>query len=124
MATVSVKQTETVSRRKDAKCPACNAAMKKNAVLCVACGYHLKHGVQLSTSVEKQSEEFARLSEPLGPEARIDSNPYAPPQMIDDEFGRSPDGQPTLPLDDGAVLQDESIVSDAETHLPIMVALM
>jgi hypothetical protein len=124
MATAVVNQAETTSRKVDAKCPSCSAALKKNAVLCVACGYHLKHAVQLSTSVEKRSEEITCLSEPLGPEAKIDSNPYAPPQTIDDQHGRFADGEPTLKLNERALRLAERIVSDAETHLPIMVALM
>ncbi|MBC7853570.1 MAG: zinc ribbon domain-containing protein, partial [Pirellulaceae bacterium] len=66
------------------ECPSCGAKLPPHAVLCVACGYHLKTGVHLATasSGESPAEPPTSYSEPS--QDRISSpainpNPYAPP---------------------------------------------
>jgi hypothetical protein len=60
-------------------CPSCNAPLASNAVLCVACGYHLKLERHLATAVEKVMQR------------PIDPNPYAPSEST------HPQSEPTHP---------------------------
>lgn len=67
-----------------AKCPSCGAGLPLHAVLCVACGYHLKTGVHLATASDSTAplarpESFKDESHRVAATLPSDSNPYAPP---------------------------------------------
>lgn len=49
-------------------CPSCDVELAPNAVLCVACGYHLAQGTHIATATV-----------PLAEETPDSSNPYHPP---------------------------------------------
>ena len=78
-------------------CPSCGVSLPPGAVLCIACGYHLKLGRHLATSVGE-------------PRPQIDRNPYASPDEIEQ---RSPPGYVADLTDEGA-RKAKAIVSDAE----------
>lgn len=70
------------------ECPECKAPLAENAVLCLACGYHLQRGGFLSTVVERspfapfQDEELATPPPSLQPP---DLNPYASPVALKEQ---------------------------------------
>jgi len=42
--------------RSESRCPNCGADLVPDAVLCIACGYHLKKGTRLTTTVERLTQ--------------------------------------------------------------------
>jgi hypothetical protein len=67
-----------------AKCHSCGAGLPLHAVLCVACGYHLKTGVHLATASDSTTqlarpESFTDELQRVAAIPLPDSNPYAPP---------------------------------------------
>lgn len=67
-----------------AKCPSCGEGLPLHAVLCVACGYHLKTGVHLATASDSTAplarpESFRDELQRVVATPPSDSNPYAPP---------------------------------------------
>lgn len=82
-------------------CPSCGTVLKDGAVLCVACGYHLKLGRKLET------EHGASLPKPS-------SNPYAAPSIEATEADPPKKGLPKFDLTERAVKEVEGLVSDAK----------
>jgi hypothetical protein len=68
------------------ECPECKATMAPKAVLCIVCGYHLKHKGFLSTAIERQpgfSDE--EESSPMFTSAEpVEMNPYASPLTLNE----------------------------------------
>lgn len=83
------------------RCPSCGASIDQDAVLCVACGYHLKLGQRLQTE----------HGEPPPLPSR---NPYASPREEASETREVKKGLPEFDLTEGAVKEAENIVSDAK----------
>jgi hypothetical protein len=67
-------------------CPECQAPLAANAVLCVACGYHLQKEGFLSTAVERPSLFADNVPTPLAPPSHpsLDTNPYASPAILNE----------------------------------------
>jgi hypothetical protein len=59
------------------QCPNCKAALPANAVICVACGLHLKEGKMLKTTVESSSGPASAIS------LQQRGNPYRAPTTGD-----------------------------------------
>lgn len=103
------------------KCPACGNGLPLHAVLCVACGYHLKSGVQLATvtgSREGRVAEFAPIEEANVSQSAAcerDANPYAAPpaEAADPELAEDDHFRPDLTS--AGAERAKAIVRDAET---------
>jgi hypothetical protein len=98
-----------------------------HAVLCVACGYHLKTGVQLATlggDAPAQTTEALPLSDPkqvASAPRPVDLNPYAPPQT-DVPIDHYPeDDQFAADLTVNGERRAKAVVSDAEFVWTIVV---
>lgn len=102
------------------KCPSCGGGLPFHAVLCVACGYHLKTGVQLATVSGKrveQTPESAPIHETsvLQPESiQRDANPYSPPLAAASASILPEDDHFRADLTTAAADQAKAIVRDAE----------
>ena len=84
-------------------CPACGASLAADAVLCVACGYHLKLEHHLATVVDRV------------PPRPDDSNPFASPAAIDGESADAPRGAPyEADLTEAGARRAGAIVSEAD----------
>lgn len=88
---------ETSQRR----CPSCRETLADNAVLCIACGYHLGLGKCLATEVEPIAE------------AHIDSNPYAAPAMAAVPLRNAPGQLSEFDLTESGARQAKAVVDDA-----------
>lgn len=84
-------------------CPACNAPLSPQAVLCIACGYHLKLKTHLATHVE---------SEPSAAPAPISGNPYAV-TVVDLARDRPPRQTPEFDLTERGAKSAKGLVADA-----------
>jgi hypothetical protein len=93
-------------------CPECGASLATNAILCVACGYHLKLGHRLQTQIVAQT-----TTEPETTEA--DPNPYAPPRAMQSNSARL-----CLELTEADADWARVIVSDAEYMPWLLVACL
>jgi hypothetical protein len=100
-------------------CPECGAGLAAEAVLCVACGFHLEEQRFLSTAVERQlppdGSQFADPAGPL-PLAPAETNPYASPTIPSDIPTRiivAHDSEFVADLTPYAAKQAAAIVSDA-----------
>lgn len=90
-------------------CPSCQAVLAPGTVLCVACGYHLKLGVQLATSVEREEQ-----SRPTPVAEPPDANPYASPSLPAEQARHYSPGVVSDLTADGA-RRAEALVKDADT---------
>lgn len=88
---------ETSQRR----CPSCRETLADNAVLCIACGYHLGLGKRLATEVEPVAE------------VRLESNPYVAPAMEAERSRPTGNSNAVLDLDDSAARHAKAIADDA-----------
>ncbi|WP_425614747.1 hypothetical protein NA78x_004622 [Anatilimnocola sp. NA78] len=86
---------------KTQRCPACGTALLPAAILCVNCGYHLKLGRHLATSVER------------APEPALDKNPYASPAGVEatDDAPRDPQ----FDLTEAGARQAAAIVAESKS---------
>jgi hypothetical protein len=84
-------------------CPVCQAALPPQAVLCIACGYHLKLKTVLATHVDR------------APATTVDPNPYAPPDI--EAAAPAPRmGQPAvLDLDAAGAKRAEALVQEGSS---------
>ena len=80
-------------------CPSCGASIVPEAVLCVACGYHLKRGHHLATIVDGLRDTTS------------DQNPYASSEIIESDRSREP---PVFDLTDAGARRAKAVVSDAQ----------
>lgn len=108
------------------ECPECKVRLAENAVLCVACGYHLQREGYLSTAVER-SPPFRDETIATPPPASIqplDLNPYASPAILNEqpiEVQRI--GEPFVAdLTPYVVKRANAIVSDAERFYWVLLA--
>jgi hypothetical protein len=85
-------------------CPACAASLSPEAVLCIACGYHLKLKTYLATHVERET------SAAIAPRA-ADLNPYAAPAA---DLGLPISGIPEFDLTETAAKRAKAIADEAE----------
>ena len=90
-------------------CPECGASLARNAILCVACGFHLQLRHRLRTEIMPQTMV------PESEAAELDPNPYAPPRALQTDFER-----PYLELTEADANWVRAIVSDAE-YVPWLV---
>lgn len=88
-----------------ANCPACGALVAPNAVLCVACGYHLKSGHHLATVVEHEYDPAP------------DENPYASPMAANNEPSLPAGERPEFDLTERGARRARAIVADANSVL-------
>ena len=58
-STVDDASVSSVSQLSPSKCPACNADMPGNAVICIGCGFDLRTGTKLSLGPESQKRKLA-----------------------------------------------------------------
>ena len=99
-------------------CPLCRAALAAEAVLCVACGYHLGLQRHLATLVNTAAE-----SEPgvRGKQRAIDPNPFASPQepaAVDPSARR---GEHESDLTDWGARRAKAIVDEADMVYPVII---
>jgi hypothetical protein len=85
-----------------APCPSCGAALPPTAVLCIACGYHLKLERHLATAVEQE------LPRP------IDPNPFAPSADIEPQAESPHVGEHIADLTDVGARKAKAIVEEAD----------
>lgn len=106
------------------ECPECKAPLAENAVLCIACGFHLLRGGFLSTAVERSpfspftdDQNAAPYANPAPPESSRppDLNPYASPAILSDFPGHLPlsDDLFVADLTPRAAKRASAIVADA-----------
>ncbi len=84
-------------------CPECMASLASNAILCVACGYHLQLRRHLQTEI---------ASQPTAPEpeaTETNPNPYAPPRAL-----QTIDERLNLELTEADANWARVVVSDAQ----------
>jgi len=91
-------------------CPACGVAIAPQAVLCIACGYHLVLGHHLATNVERSK------STPL------DQNPYASPSALDSDVPKKLSGTTVFDLTDAGARQAQAVVSEAQSVFVVVLA--
>jgi len=60
--------------RRDGKCPSCNKAMKPGAVVCLNCGFNLKTGSKLSTTVATEGDAPAPAKGGKGGGPKVDES--------------------------------------------------
>lgn len=82
-----------------------------DAVLCVACGYHLKLGHHLATATGPEPEQHQAA----------DDNPYASPQGAQNYRPRQPNGKAVFDLTEYGAKRAKAIVADADMWLAVWV---
>lgn len=86
-----------------ANCPECGVSLPPNAVLCIACGYHLKLGYHLATAT---GDDVPR------PPA-LHMNPYAAPTVIDPPASPNRSSNPDFDLTEKGAARAKAIVNEA-----------
>ncbi|MFN0020795.1 MAG: hypothetical protein ACKVP0_21255 [Pirellulaceae bacterium] len=102
----------------ESECPEFHAKMAPRAVLCIACGYHLKHKGFLSTAIERQLDfSDEEVSSPMFTSAEpVELNPYASPSSPNEKTEASNTRLDAFVADltPFAVKRAERIVTSAE----------
>ena len=83
-------------------CPSCGVLLKPQAVLCIACGYHLLRGHHLATALDGQRE------------ATPDDNPYASPAAAAANGPEVSRDKSVFDLTESGARRVKAVVSDAQ----------
>lgn len=87
-----------------ANCSACGAPLPANAVLCVRCGFHLKHGYHLATATGNDADALPKS----------DPNPYAACAVPSQQDSGAP-GEVVFDLTEYGAARAKAITADANS---------